>query len=156
VLGVRESLEHSISLPVKGFMTKLLMIPLLCLVGCADTNSPQPQLRASSPPPIKQMPKDPTWFTNEQNRAIHLAKDKFPELGAIIASPPESQVGEPETDIFVQAENGGWNITFVKGWGDCPSGCINHHYWFVFVDRNENVTLKSEVINGTEPEPSRP
>lgn len=30
---------------------------------------------------------------------------------------------------------------YSHGWGDCPSGCIYHHFWKVKVDKNCDVTL---------------
>jgi hypothetical protein len=45
------------------------------------------------------------------------------------------------TSITVGADN---TYTFYKGWGDCPSGCINEHYWTFKVDE-DNVTLVKET-----------
>ncbi|MFH0715069.1 MAG: hypothetical protein V1847_04840 [Candidatus Diapherotrites archaeon] len=37
-----------------------------------------------------------------------------------------------------------WNITFWKGWGDCPAGCISKHYWEFTVSQEGNVSKTSE------------
>jgi hypothetical protein len=48
--------------------------------------------------------------------------------------------------IIVGVDN---TYTFYKGWGDCPAGCINDHYWTFKVDADK-VTLVKETGNRIE------
>lgn len=48
--------------------------------------------------------------------------------GVIWAEP--NGVGGDGDDITIEAL--GWYV-FKRGWGDCPAGCINNHYWDVRV-----------------------
>ncbi|MFQ6087766.1 MAG: hypothetical protein ACE5K0_02545 [Candidatus Methanofastidiosia archaeon] len=58
--------------------------------------------------------------------AIELVKMKFPEVEDIEKC--EADFG-CETDIEVEKTKDGFELTFFKGWGDCPAGCISRHYW---------------------------
>lgn len=43
----------------------------------------------------------------------------------------------------------GYQVTIELGWGDCPSGCINHHKWQFHVDPDGTISLIDE--SGDEP-----
>lgn len=40
--------------------------------------------------------------------------------------------------------DGGFRITYVVGWGDCPAGCIDKHQWIFEVTADGSVTLTDE------------
>jgi len=66
-------------------------------------------------------------FSPQQEEAISLAREKYPELRRISKRPPN--IISRSAEILVQDRDDGWNIVFEKRSGGCPSGCINHHYW---------------------------
>jgi hypothetical protein len=78
------------------------------------------------------------------DEAIRLAQQKFPELKDIQKMPAGS-IGA-STDIVVQDRPDGWNVMFWKGSGDCPSGCINNHYWYLSVEKSGTIALAGEFV----------
>lgn len=53
--------------------------------------------------------------------------------------------------IELKRENQVWRFTFTHGWGDCPSGCINHHYYyFSYRPDTQAVTKTGEEKRVTE------
>ena len=36
--------------------------------------------------------------------------------------------------------------TFVHAWGDCPSGCINHDYYFFLVEQGQSTSVQSPAL----------
>jgi len=89
-------------------------------------------------------------LTQEQERAIGIAKQTLPWLTRFV-KPPPGLVGSG-TDIFAKDVPDGWNIVFWEGWGDCLAGCINGRMCYVSVDTSGAVTLvgqfKREYDNG--------
>lgn len=47
--------------------------------------------------------------------------------GILFAVP--SSWGGDGVDIEAERVDGGWELSYRIGWGDCPSGCIEDHYW---------------------------
>jgi hypothetical protein len=43
-----------------------------------------------------------------------------------------------------KAVEGGYQVTFTIGWGDCPAGCINRHVWTFAVSPGGEVALIGE------------
>jgi hypothetical protein len=43
-----------------------------------------------------------------------------------------------------RAVDGGYQVTFTVGWGDCPAGCINKHVWTFAVAPDGRVGLIGE------------
>jgi hypothetical protein len=133
----------------------IVSIAALGLLACHDTET------SITAPIKKEIEDEPSHnlilqqrFNQEQREAIEAAKRQFPQLKNIEASPSDMEIGEPETDVFIEKAQSGWRITFIKGWGDCPSGCENHHYWVIFVDKQGGATLeKEEKHDSAEPEP---
>jgi hypothetical protein len=52
--------------------------------------------------------------------------------------------GDPgdASDIAALPMNGGWQLEFKMGWGDCPAGCISRHYWTFSVDASRTVRFE--------------
>jgi hypothetical protein len=44
----------------------------------------------------------------------------------------------------VKAVEGGYQVTFTVGWGDCPAGCIEKHVWTFVVAPDGRVGLIGE------------
>ena len=45
-----------------------------------------------------------------------------------ISDSPGDTIGK-SNDVYLVSQNDGWRPVFWKGWGDCPSGCFDSHYW---------------------------
>lgn len=49
-------------------------------------------------------------------------------------------------EIFFLPKGDSWHFVFKHGWGDCPSGCINnHYYYFTFNKQKGTVTKEGEL-----------
>ena len=76
-------------------------------------------------------------------------------LRVLAAHPEFAGLGPLNTDLIGQCcwydvglGPGGYRVTVHVGWGDCPSGCIEHHEWiFSVLAADGTVTLLGE--NGT-------
>lgn len=64
---------------------------------------------------------------------------------------PNGSVGTSQTISFVKKNATQYAYTFMKGSGDCPSGCINKHYWeFSVSDNGRKVSVKLEGEHGSD------
>ncbi len=120
----------------------IVLCLLLAACGPEPTTVPGAQPSTTTPAPISTIMPTPSANVAQPEQAIALAQQKFPELRQITASPPNT-IGA-STNIWVQDQPDGWNIVFWQGEGDCPSGCINNHYWYVSVARSGDVALVGE------------
>lgn len=59
------------------------------------------------------------------------------ELG-IEGARPDGVVGGSSSITLTRDESGKYTYEFMKGWGDCFSGCINKHFWTFTVGPEEN------------------
>ena len=107
-------------------------------------------LPAATPPGTFQPAAQPTAGSStvpviaRAEDAIALAQARLPQLRDIKRKLPGT-IGA-STDIVVQERSGGWNLVFWMGSGDCPSGCINNHYWYVSVEQSGQISLAGEYI----------
>lgn len=70
-----------------------------------------------------------------------ILKDEF----NVSSAEPNSISGGSSNVVLKSDIRSGTNTyTFKKGWGDCPSGCINRHYWTFTVGSDESVVLVNE------------
>ena len=74
--------------------------------------------------------------------AIVVVQARFPEV-AKIKKAALGTIGAT-TDIKVFDRGEGWEIAFVEGWGDCPSGCINNRYYYFSVRKDGRITKVGE------------
>jgi hypothetical protein len=88
------------------------------------------------------------WFEAQVNVA-HLVEYFLAQTG--IALEPIELAGDGDRIVLAQtpqeADVGlgeGWSLRFQKGWGDCPSQCIEEHVWEVFVPVDGPVVLLRE------------
>ena len=49
-----------------------------------------------------------------------------------------------EAEVSLQKENSGITYHLSIGWGDCPAGCIYHHYWNYFISSTGLVVFTGE------------
>lgn len=69
--------------------------------------------------------------------------NKFLGISGVRTSEPNSYIGGGD-DIRAEIKDPYLLYVFTVGWGDCPSGCINRHYWDVAVEYNGNVIFLRE------------
>lgn len=130
----------------------LALVLLFALIACAPapTTIPPGSTRPAPTPSGPSAPNDAptsapaTPALAAASDAIALAQKQFPELKDI--KPTASGTIGASTNITVQEMPGGWNLIFWKGSGDCPSGCINHHFWYISVDKTGKVAKAGEYV----------
>jgi hypothetical protein len=81
--------------------------------------------------------------------AIRAVQSQYPAV-ADISDMPDTTIGKSE-DIHVQPQENGWRLIFWRGWGDCPAGCINSHYWYFIVSTDGAIELVGEYERVYEP-----
>ncbi len=130
-------------------MRILFLLMMLLLSTCA---TPAATLPPGSQPPAAASPTPtptPAIVITHADQAIAAAQQKFPQLQAIKKKQPGT-IGA-STDITTLEQPDGWNIVFWQGSGDCPAGCINHHYWYVTVKKSGEVMLAGEYVREFNP-----
>lgn len=74
----------------------------------------------------------------------------YEALRGIKNAGPNRRIGDGPT-ICAERKGDVYHYVFVDAWGDCPSGCINHKYWYYTVDGSGTVTKKGESSNNGNP-----
>jgi hypothetical protein len=75
--------------------------------------------------------------------AVVVAKDYDPRFADF--EPLNPDVIGASSWYTVGETEGGWLVTFVLGWGDCPAGCIDKHEWRIDVLDDGTVAGINEV-----------
>lgn len=88
----------------------------------------------------------PTPITAGDPVAAVLAQD--PQFAGLMPLDP-NMIGQSGYYEVQRAADGGYAVRVWIGWGDCPSGCINHHKWQFHVDPDGTISLIDE--SGDEP-----
>ena len=70
---------------------------------------------------------------------IPLLAENYQQLDSIASAEPNRTIGDG-SNILLEYKEPYWHLTFVKGWGDCPSGCIYKHRWEFDFDNNGKMT----------------
>lgn len=81
--------------------------------------------------PVSKIEKmnDTTYLIHyERLMNIPLMAEEYRKLDGVATAEPDYTIGGGD-NIAVEPVGDRWKVTFVKGWGDCPSGCIYKHYW---------------------------
>ena len=91
--------------------------------------------------PTPTPPSIPTPIANA-DAAIALVKARFSEVSKIQKA--GSGIIGASTGIQVFERADGWDIAFWQGSGDCPSGCINNHYYYFSVKKDGTITKVGE------------
>lgn len=80
------------------------------------------------------------------DEAISLVKTNFPEVRNITKCTGDIGCEEDisAAEIVSKKEITGWLITFWRGSGDCPSGCIWMHYYYFTVGTDSRITKLGE------------
>src|SRR4051794_38193158 len=89
--------------------------------------------------------RDPVLIASPDAAAARLAQ-LYPQFAG---------VGRKDPDLIGQCcwweatrADGGYEVSIHVGWGDCPSGCIEHHDWLFAVASNGAVSLIRESGEG--------
>ena len=108
----------------------------------------QPATQPPSPPTMTAS-NTPTLSLVTADDAIRAVQSHSPAV-ADISDMPDTTIGKSE-DIHVQPQENGWRLVFWRGWGDCPAGCINSHYWYFSASTDGAVELVGEYERIYEP-----
>ncbi|GEM_PF-6873758 len=73
---------------------------------------------------------------NSEEEAIIRVKIAYPKVKDIKKT---SDIIGKSMNISAKEADLGWKLMFWQGSGDCPSGCINNHYWYFIVHKNGKV-----------------
>ena len=106
----------------------LLVVVAACSAAGAPTSSPSPS------------PSGPAVTSPEEATArVQAAHPEFAGLG-----PLDPDVIGACCWAEAKAVEGGYQVVFNVGWGDCPAGCINRHRWTFLVAPDGQVGLIAE------------
>lgn len=78
---------------------------------------------------------------NTEEAAIETVKNKYPEVQSIYKS--NAEIGK-SMDIRVKKDSKEYKLEFWQGYGDCPAGCINEHYWYFIVSEDGEIQKVGE------------
>lgn len=67
---------------------------------------------------------------------------EYPEFAGL--TPPDPELIGACCWYEATAVEGGYQVVFTVGWGDCPAGCINRHRWTFAVAPGSEVALIGE------------
>lgn len=109
-----------------------LLTIILVLAACSATGGPP-----ASPSPSPSSP--PVTSPEEATARVQAEHPEFAGLGPL------------DPDLIgaccwseAKAVEGGYQVVFTVGWGDCPAGCINRHRWTFAVAPGGEVGLIGE------------
>lgn len=72
---------------------------------------------------------------------IYALSKMFEPIDGVIFAEPNGYIGDG-SNIEGSIESNYLEYVFSYGWGDCPSGCINRHYWLFQVKFDGTVEFK--------------
>jgi hypothetical protein len=113
----------------------LLVVVLLMLAACSAASS-----RPSPSPSPSPAPSEPGVKTPDEAAARIQAE--HPELAGI--GPLDPDVIGACCWYEATAVDGGYQVVFTVGWGDCPAGCIDRHRWTFAVAPDGQIGLIGE------------
>jgi hypothetical protein len=111
----------------------LLVSFLLVLAACSAAGGPP----ASTPPPSPSQP-----AVTSPEAALARVQAAYPEFAGLGPLDPELIGACCWSEA--KAVEGGYQVVFTVGWGDCPAGCINRHQWTFAVAPDGQVGLIGE------------
>lgn len=129
--------------PRLGSAALLLFVALTALAACGGGAGPSPTPIAPSPTPIGPSPTpiaDPVLTPRDAAARVAASDQRF--LGIAELNP--DVIGASAWWTADSIADGGFRITYIVGWGDCPAGCINKHQWIFEVTADGAVTLADE------------
>lgn len=124
--------------------------------GRDEVVKPSDDQRTAQPAPLPTvvLPAPPELPLNTAEDAI-LAVQSQDARVADISDTPDTLIGKSHDIHILPQEDDGWRLVFWRGWGDCPAGCINSHYWYFSVARDGVIELIGEYERVYEPRLNR-
>ena len=107
----------------------ILLGLVLVLAGCSNAGTPS----------VSPSPGGPVTSPEEAEARVKAARPEFAALG-----PLDPDVIGACCWSEVKAVEGGYQVQFTVGWGDCPAGCINRHVWTFSVAPDGQFALTGE------------
>lgn len=113
----------------------LFLATLGLLVSCSGQN---PALETPVPVVIENA-----------SQAIAAVQRQYPEVADInpVLTP---QPFDPDYVVVFDRDNQ-WDLIFVTGSGDCPSGCLNNYYWYFSVVPEGRIEKMGEYSSEFDP-----
>ncbi|MBI5035466.1 MAG: hypothetical protein HZB51_33490 [Chloroflexi bacterium] len=99
-------------------------------------DSPTNNITATATPSATPVPNADAAIASIKSRFTQVSKIQKSSAGMIGAS----------SDIRVFDRADGWDLAFWQGSGDCPSGCINNHYYYFSVKKDGTIVNAGEYI----------
>lgn len=84
-----------------------------------------------------------TLTSSESYNLFALGK-KFENIAGVLCSAPDRAAGDGNNITAKTLNEGGLYYIYRVGWGDCPAGCINSHFWDVLASPDGKVTFIKE------------
>ena len=81
---------------------------------------------------------------SEKSYNLYALSIMFKEIEGVNWAEPDGLIGGGNNVFAKKLNDGNLYYTFMVGWADCPSGCINAHYWDVFVSIDGRVKFIKE------------
>jgi hypothetical protein len=114
---------------------------LLALTGCAGVSSSGASSSAATGGDSSATPGADGPVTTPEDA-----------VAAVVAAHPEFEgIGPFDPDLIggccwytAAPRDGGYEVVFRIGWGDCPAGCISEHQWTFLVGVDGGVELAGE------------
>jgi hypothetical protein len=124
-------------------MNARIALPLLAVVSvvfaaCGSGGPASPDVASPAPSPI---PIAQEVATPEEAAALVIAAE--PRFAGTIKLTPDI-IGASRWWESEPSPSGGFRISIIAGWGDCPAGCINRHTWTYDVAPGGDVTFVEE------------
>jgi len=83
-----------------------------------------------------------TLFSEEPIN-INVLSEALGKIYGVIYAEPIGWIGDGP-DIEVNSNGEYWSYKYILKWGDCPSGCINQHYWLYHIYPDGKVVFVEE------------
>lgn len=112
-----------------------------CASGASPTPTPQPSPSSPSNPPSPTPIAQPVTTPEEAASVVTGSDPRFAGIGRL----DPNLIGASAWWTAEAAAGGGFVVTVVIGWGDCPAGCINRHQWRFDVRPDGTLTLLEET-----------
>ena len=136
-------------LGVRPATTALLVSVWVALAGCSGGASQTGPAASSAPTPASAAPSVPSGaaVATPEDAVARVVAER-PDLAGIV--PFDSDRIGGCCWYEVSPADGGFDVEFRVGWGDCPAGCIDEHTWTYRVGVDGSVEL---VAEGGDPGP---
>jgi hypothetical protein len=131
-------------------LAALLLSVLVAAAGCAGSGAGASPA-GSTAPSASAEPSAAGGPVTTEEQAIAAILAKEPRFKGIGKKDPDMIGQSSWYEIKPASGVGAFVVTIYVGWGDCQSGCIDHHTWTYSIAPDGSVTLLNE--SGSDPPP---